>query len=118
MGDHDAFASTQIRVIAGIAGFAVLYVFSGHWPSVIKSIKNSGAMIRITIGAVFGPFLGVSFSLLSVKYTTTAVASTIMAIVPVLIIPPAIFLFKERVTLKELFGAVIAVAGVVVLFLG
>jgi len=45
------------------------------------------------------------------------VASTIMAIGPVLIIPPAIILFKEKVTLKEVLGAVLAVAGVAILFL-
>jgi len=56
--------------------------------------------------------------LLSIKYISTAVASTIMAVVPVLIIPPAILFFKERVTLKEIVGAIIAVGGVVMLFMG
>jgi drug/metabolite transporter (DMT)-like permease len=40
-----------------------------------------------------------------------------MALVPVLIIVPSVTLFKERVTPREIAGAVIAVAGVSVLFL-
>ncbi|WP_439183292.1 DMT family transporter [Carboxylicivirga taeanensis] len=116
MGEYDPASATMIRVIAGTVGFAVLFVFTGHWPKVIKALSYGAAMARISIGAFFGPFLGVSFSLLAVKYTTTGVASTIMAIVPVLIIPPAILIFKERVTLKELAGAVLAVLGVVLLF--
>ncbi|MBK3519708.1 DMT family transporter [Carboxylicivirga marina] len=116
MGDYDPASATMIRVIAGTIGFSVLFIFTGHWPKVIKALSNGAAMLRISIGAFFGPFLGVSFSLLAIKYTTTGVASTIMSIVPVLIIPPAILLFKERVTLKEAVGATIAVLGVIVLF--
>ena len=116
MGEYDPASATMIRVLAGTVGFAILFVFTGHWPKVIKALSYGAAMLRIGIGAFFGPFLGVSFSLLAIKYTTTGVASTIMSIVPVLIIPPAILLFKEKVSLKELIGAFIAVLGVVVLF--
>ncbi|MCK4515361.1 MAG: EamA family transporter, partial [Spirochaetaceae bacterium] len=41
---------------------------------------------------------------------------TIMALVPVLIIVPSIIVFKERVSVREVVGAVIAVAGVALLF--
>jgi len=44
------------------------------------------------------------------------VAATLMAIVPILIIPPSVILNKERVTLKEVIGAIAAVAGVAMLF--
>lgn len=118
MGEYDPFSATMIRVFAGAFGFGFLFIFTGHWPKVMKAVRYGAAMVRISIGAFFGPFLGVSFSLLAIKYTTAAVASTIMAIVPVLIIPPAILIFKEKVTLKELIGSVIAVAGVIILFLG
>ncbi|MCU4177335.1 DMT family transporter [Carboxylicivirga sp. N1Y90] len=116
MGDYDPVSATMIRVIAGVIGFSVLFIFTGHWPKVMKALRYGAAMLRISIGAFFGPFMGVSFSLLAVKYTTTGVASTIMAIVPVLIIPPAVLIFKERVTMKELLGSLLAVGGVVLLF--
>jgi drug/metabolite transporter (DMT)-like permease len=74
-------------------------------------------MKRITLGAIFGPFLGVSLSLLAVQQTKAGIAATIMAIVPVLIIPPAVLFFKEKVNWKEIIGAVIAVAGVLIFFL-
>lgn len=117
MQDFDPFAATQIRVITGFAGFAILFVFMKRWKKVIEAIKNREAMKRLSIGAFFGPFLGVSFSLLSVKHTTTGVASTIMAIVPVLIIPPAVIFFKEKITLKEVVGSLIAVGGVILFFM-
>ncbi len=47
-------------------------------------------MILTGVGAFFGPFLGVSFSLVAVKFTEAGIASTIMALVPVFIILPSI----------------------------
>lgn len=116
MGDLDAFMSTQIRVIAGIVGFILVFFGWRRWGNVWAALRNKSAMGRISIGAFFGPFLGVSFSLLAVKYTTTGIASTLMALTPVMIILPARYIFKEKITTKEVIGAFIAVAGVVVFF--
>jgi drug/metabolite transporter (DMT)-like permease len=117
MGDYDPFAATQIRIIAGTAGFCVIVTLLGLWPRIVSALKDKKAMANMSLGAMFGPFLGVSFSLVAVKYTTTGIAATIMAIVPVLIIAPSVFIFKEKVTAREIVGAGVAVAGVAVLFL-
>lgn len=117
MQNMDPFAATQIRVITGFTGFAILFIFLKRWKKVFEALRNKKAMSRVGVGAFFGPFLGVSFSLLAVKHTTTGVASTIMAIVPVLIIPPAVIFFKEKITMKEIIGSIIAVGGVALFFL-
>ena len=116
MGDYNVFAATQIRIIAGTIGFIILISVIKRWPKVKAAATDAKAMKFIGIGAFFGPFIGVYLSLLAVKYTTIGIASTIMAIIPVLIIPPAIFLYKEKVTLKEVIGALISVGGVVLFF--
>ena len=117
MGDYDAFSATQIRVFTGVVGFAVLFIFMKRWPRVWAAFRNKAAMKRITLGAFFGPFLGVSFSLLAVQHTQAGIAATLMAISPVLIIPPAILLFGEKVNWKEVLGAIITVIGVALFFL-
>ncbi len=116
MNGYDPFPATQIRIIAGFAGFAVLITVVRRWRGVIDGFSNRSGMASAGIGSFFGPFLGVSFSLLAVKFTQTGIASTIMSIVPVLIIPPAIFLFKQKVTTLEIIGALISVAGVTLFF--
>jgi drug/metabolite transporter (DMT)-like permease len=100
-----------------IAGFTILFFFMKRWGKVWDALKHRSAMKRITLGAFFGPFLGVSFSLLAVQHTQAGIAATLMAISPVLIILPAIILFKEKVNWKEILGAVITVAGIVLFFL-
>ena len=117
MKGYDAFASAQIRVIAGIAGFMILFTIYGQWKNAFRSLSNHKAMAQLSLGAFFGPFLGVSFSLLSVQLTSTGIASTIMAMVPVLILPASYILFREKVTFKEITGAIIAVTGVAIFFL-
>ncbi len=117
MGSYDAFSASQIRVLAGIAGFSVLFLFMKRWPRVWTALKNPPAMRRIALGAFFGPFLGVSFSLLAVQHTETGIAATLMAIVPVLIIAPAVLIFHEKINPKEIIGAIITVAGVALFFL-
>ena len=117
MQGYDTFASTQIRVIAGIAGFSVLFTIMGFWRHAFRALPMRKPMLLLSLGAFFGPFLGVSFSLISIKYADTGIASTIMAIVPVLIIPPSMILYREKVTFKEIAGAVLAVTGVAMFFL-
>ncbi len=112
----DAFAATQIRVLAAIAGFALVFTLSRRWRTVAPAIRDAGAMARVGLGAVFGPFLGVSLGLFAAQNSTAAVASTIMALVPVLIIAPAVMLFRERITMREVAGAIVAVSGVAMLF--
>lgn len=116
MKSYDPFAATQIRLIAGMFGFTALVTILGQWGSVIKAFSNRQGMTAISLGSFFGPFLGVSFSLLAIQHAKTGIASTIMAIVPVLIIPPAVFLHKEKVTLFEILGAMVSICGVALFF--
>jgi drug/metabolite transporter (DMT)-like permease len=115
--DYDAFAGTQIRVIAGIIGFSVLVTFMKRWRRIISALSDISGMKSLSLGAFFGPFLGVSFSLVAVKYTQAGIASTIMALVPILIILPAVVMYREKITLPEIAGAFISVSGTALMFL-
>jgi drug/metabolite transporter (DMT)-like permease len=117
MGSYNPFAATQIRVIAAIAGFAAVITISKNWGKLREAVKDHSAMKYIGMGSFFGPFLGVSFSLMAVQYTATGIVSTITSISPILIIPASIMIFKEKVLPKEILGAVISILGVTLLFM-
>jgi drug/metabolite transporter (DMT)-like permease len=117
MQDYNAFAATQIRIIAGIAGFGLIILMLRKSHLVRNAMSDRKSMRPILLGSFFGPFLGVSFSLLAVKYTETGIASTLMSIVPILIIAPSVLIFKEKFTWLEIIGAFISVGGVVLMFL-
>lgn len=117
MGDYDPFAASQIRIIAGIFGFAVLISVLKRWSRVFSALRNFPAVKQMTLGAFSGPFLGMSFSLVAVKFTETGIAATLMSIVPVIIIVPAIVINKEKIKAMEIVGAFIAVIGVGLFFM-
>lgn len=117
MGSYDAFAATQIRIIAALIGFAIIFTYSRAWRSFFESFRDVKALEYITIGSFFGPFLGVSFSLLALQFTAVGIGSTIMSISRILIIPASIMIFHEKITKKEIVGAFISIAGVGILFI-
>lgn len=112
----EPFAATQIRVIVGTIGFMIIISLNRSWSKVFIAIKNITAMGFMFGGAFLGPFLGVSLSLLALHYITAGVASTITALVPILIIPSVMYIGKEHVSVRAFAGAIVAVAGVFLLF--
>jgi drug/metabolite transporter (DMT)-like permease len=114
---YSPFASTQIRVIAGILSFTLFITIRRGWPSVRKAFTYKKAMKHTIIGSVFGPFIGVSLSLAALNYTTPGVASTLTSITPIILIPVAIFYHKEKLQVKEITGALVAIAGVAMMFI-
>lgn len=117
MEGYDAFAASHIRVITGFVGFGILFSILGKWKELPASFKDRKAMKWLAVGSVFGPFLGVSFSLIAVQHTSAGIAQTIMSLVPVLILIPAVLINKEKLYIREVVGAVIAVSGVALFFL-
>lgn len=117
MADYDPFASTQIRLMAGIVGFAILFTLKGHWPKFKASLKRKDAIASLTIGSFFGPFLGISLSLYAVQRINPGVASTLISITPILLVPYAYFVKHEKVTLKEVIGTFVVLIGVAIMFL-
>jgi drug/metabolite transporter (DMT)-like permease len=117
MGDYDPFAASQIRVITGLIGFIVMITLMRKWGSVLQGTKDRKSFTALSLGSFFGPFLGVSLGMVAFKYTSVGVASTLMATVPVFILAPTHFVFKEKLTLNEVLGALVAVVGIVLFFL-
>lgn len=113
----DPFVATQIRVLAGIVGFALLVSFTGFWPKVLHGLRDVRAMGLMTLGALAGPFIGVSLVMWSVQLIPSGVSQTLVATVPVLMLPYAVLVARERVSRRAVLGAVVAVAGVALLML-
>ncbi len=117
MNGYNPFAATQIRIIAGFISFFLLFLYLNKWDDLKKVFENKKALAIIALGSIFGSFLGVSMQLTSLQHTSAGITATITSITPVIIIPFSIILFKEKITAREVLGAVLSVVGVGVLFL-
>ncbi len=111
----DPVAATTIRVLAGTLGVIVIFFVLGWWPKIWQSRRDAKAFALTAVGAFLGPFVGVVLSLAALHYTSAGVASTIMALTPVMLIPFAVFIHKEHVSLRALVGTIVAFLGIVLL---
>ncbi|MBP5688432.1 MAG: DMT family transporter [Muribaculaceae bacterium] len=111
------FYANVFRCMAGIIGFSLLLMFREGFGSLRKNVTDRTSMTVATLTTIFGPFVGVGLSLLAVQYTSAGIASTLMALTPIIIILPAWWIFKQPITLKSVIGALISVAGVSLFFL-
>lgn len=111
------FASTFMRAVTGAIGFLLVMMLQKQLFTLKRTVgdgKGMGAAIGATIT---GPFIGVAFSLMAVQYTEAGVASTLMALTPVLILWPSHFFFGQQITFKEVIGACISVFGASLFFI-
>lgn len=112
------FSANFYRCVAGIIGFAFLLYFRDGIGPLREAMHDKKGLYVATATTIFGPFVGVGFSLMAVQYTAAGIASTLMAMTPIIIILPAYWLFHEKITWKAILGALISVIGVSLFFLG
>ncbi|MBQ6244542.1 MAG: DMT family transporter [Bacteroidales bacterium] len=111
------FASTMIRSLTGMVGFFVLMALMRKLPELRAAMKNGAGMKYTGLTTLFGPFIGVSLSLMAVQYARAGIASTLMALTPVLILFPYALIYKQKITPKEILGVIISMTGVALFFL-
>jgi drug/metabolite transporter (DMT)-like permease len=117
-GGLDPLSATVIRVSAAVIGVWMLVPFQGGARRSLRALRDRTATRLMLGGAVFGPFLGVTLSLLAVAHTKTAIAAAIMACYPIPTILLASRFHREPITWRLASGAVVTLGGVVVLFGG
>jgi len=117
-GGLDGFVATAVRIIASLVVLLPVAVMTKRFRNPYRMFNDQRKAFWLTaVGSVLGPFLGISFSLMAIEYTKVGIAATIMAIVPILMLPMVRFVYKEKLTWRAILGACAAVTGVALLFL-
>ena len=112
-----ALPATFLRMAAALLVVVACSPFTPHGRRLPQVRKERKAFWALIGGAVFGPFLGVWLSQVAIKHTHTGIAATILSTTPIFLIPVSAWVEGERPTAKAGAGAVVAVAGVALLFL-
>jgi len=116
-GGYSAISATLVRVGAAALVLAIASLFQGKLLAQLAKMKDRKAFLEITAGSLTGPVLGVVLSLEAIAHTQIGVASTLMSLTPVFLLPVSHFFFKEKITSRAIVGTMIALLGVVLLFL-
>lgn len=85
-------------------------------PTVRALRHDSRADWAILGGAIAGPFLGVWLSMVAVQNSRVGIASTLMAMTPVLLLPIVHWVYHEHISSRAIAGTILAFAGVALMF--
>ena len=117
-GDINGFVATFVRIAASLVVLLPLTLMTGRIKNPIRVFWDDKRALMLTIGgAIFGPYLGITFSLIAIMYTKVGIAATLIATVPILMLPLVRIIYKERLSWHAIVGACVAVGGVAILFL-
>ncbi len=117
-GDFSPFAGNAIRMLAAMAVFWLMTFAQRQGRETVEAVRHNRPAFRlIAVGAFIGPVLGVSASLLAVQHAEIGVASTLMSLPPVILLPISYFAYGERFGWQTVAGTLVAIAGVALLFL-
>ncbi len=111
-----AFDATAIRVLAGTVGFVLFAALRREGPRLRAALRDRTAVATVALGAAAGPVAGVWLLMYAMTLIPVGLAQTFAATTPVLIIPVSHYLHHERITVRSIIGAVVAFAGVAILF--
>ena len=117
-GDFSPFQANAIRMLAAVIFIWVWGAVNRDAGGTFIALRQKPQVIRLLLlGAFLGPVLAVSLSLLAVQHAVLGVASTLMSLTPVIILPISYFVFKEKIGWQAVLGTVLAIFGVAILFL-
>lgn len=114
----NGFLATFVRLFSAAILILPVSIMLRRYKNPITLYKSDTKGLALTFGGTFfGPFLGITLSLIAISNTSVGIASTLMATVPVIMLPIGKFVFKDQIKLRAVIGSVIAVVGIAILFL-
>ena len=118
-GTFSPISANVIRMLAATTFIWTYYGLRGKIPESIEKLRaHPKVRYLLLAGAITGPVIGVSFSLLSIQHTAVGVASTLIATTPIFMLPVGYFVFKDRFGWQSIAGTLLAIGGIGLLFSG
>ncbi|HAY85643.1 MAG TPA: EamA family transporter [Chloroflexi bacterium] len=117
-GDFPPLSGQIIRISIAAIGIWILTFLSGKARITLQTLKSQPKAISyILIASFLGPFLGVFFSLVAIQNTQVGIASTLMSLQPIILIPIGYYFFKETISKRAIFGTLVTLTGIAIIFL-
>ena len=113
----NSLSATYIRILGGAVALWIITIFSGNFFATTKAFTNFKFMRLTVIATIVGPVLGIWSMMYAISKVPLGIASTLMSLAPLFIIPLSFFVFGEKPTLRSVLGTVVALVGVAGLFI-
>ena len=117
-GDFSPLSGNMIRLVTATVVIWVITLLGGQFRDNFQKLRaQPDSLWGIVVGSFAGPFVGVWLSLIAVQQAPLGIASTLMSLTPIILLPIGRIFFDERVTRRAIAGTVVAFAGTAILFL-
>ncbi|MCL4560173.1 MAG: DMT family transporter [Chloroflexi bacterium] len=116
-GNFPALSGVMIRMLVAMLVIWAITILFGQARATVKSIRDRRLIQTVAGGTIVGPFIGVWMSLVAVQLTYVGIASTLIALTPIFLLPISKWGYKEQVSRVAVAGTLIALMGVAVIFL-
>ncbi|MBZ0198564.1 MAG: DMT family transporter [Ignavibacteriaceae bacterium] len=104
-GEVNKIVATFVRIISSVIILTILAVLMRRYKNPIKVYKeNPKALTSTAIGTFFGPYLGITFSLIAIANTKVGIAATLMSTMPIIMLPMVRYYFKEKLSWRAIGG--------------
>jgi len=111
-------AGNSIRMLAAVIVLWALAGLQGKARKTILAMREQPRVLGwLGIAAFTGPVLGATLSLFALQHTQVGIASTLIALPPVFLLPISWVIFKEKFDWGAVLGTLVAIGGVALLFL-
>lgn len=117
-GSLHIFTATFYRIFsATIILFFISLFFKKYKNPLNLYYKDKKSLKYVFWGSIIGPFLGITLSFVALSASNVGVAATLMSTTPIIIIPITMYFYHEKLNLSDIFGSILAVIGIALLFI-
>jgi drug/metabolite transporter (DMT)-like permease len=108
--------ATWIRMLVATIFVYLIGAFKINLWVEFKTITFDATKIKpVLIGTLFGPIIGVSFSMLAAANLEASVVQTLFSLLPVFVLFGAVIILKEKVPMKSYLAVLVSIIGVIIL---
>jgi drug/metabolite transporter (DMT)-like permease len=115
--DFSTLSATLIRMAVAVVAIWLFALVQRQVGKTLRALRDRKARQYIAGGALTGPFIGVWLSMVAVQNTHVGIASTLMSLSPIALIPLSAWVFQERISPRSVAGAIVALVGVATIFM-
>jgi drug/metabolite transporter (DMT)-like permease len=112
----DSLTGSFIRMVAAMIAVWALAAVNGKLFSTWQSMSTLRRWKLVLAGSVMGPSIGVWVALIGITHAPVGIASTLMALTPLFVIPLVVVTQGEKVSRRAILGSLIAFGGVALIF--
>ena len=117
-GDFPSISGVVIRMFVSSIVIWIIAIIKNEASNTIKQTLTHWNVTKpIIAGTITGPFIGVWLSMVAIQSTYVGIASTLMALTPIFMLPLSRWLYKEKISLTAILGTVISIIGITIIFI-